>query len=66
MSLERRLSALEKLRGDDGPPHVLVVAHPDASEAEIKAATEEAMRKRPGQRFYVVTVPPPERGEDVT
>jgi hypothetical protein len=66
MSLERRLANLERLQGDHGPPYVLVVAHSGASESDIEAAKEEAMRKRPGQRFFYVVVPPPERGQDVS
>lgn len=66
MNLERRLTNLERLHGDDGPPYVLVVAHPGASESDIEAAKEEAMRKRPGQRFYYVVVPPPRHGEDAS
>jgi len=66
MSLERRLANLERLHGDDGPPYVLVVALPGASESDIEAAKEEAMRKRPGQRFYYIVVPPQERGEDAS
>jgi len=66
MSLERRLANLEKLHGDDGPPYVLVVALPGASESDIEVAKERAMRERPGQRFYYVVVPPPERGENAS
>lgn len=61
MSLKKRLSNLEKLHGDDGPVHIIVVTYSGASEAEIEAAKEQAMRERPGQRFYYVVVPPPER-----
>jgi hypothetical protein len=63
MSLQRRLANLEKLHGDDGPVHIIVVTYSGASEAEIEAAKEEAMRRRPGEKFYYVVVPPPGRGE---
>ena len=64
MSLERRLANLERLHGDDGPVHIKVLTYSGASEAEIEAAKEEAMRKQPGKKFYYIVVPPPKRGED--
>ncbi len=61
MSLRGRVRSLEKLHGDDGPVHIIVVTYPGATEAEVEAAKEEAMRKQPGKKFYYIVVPPPER-----
>ena len=57
--LDARLGALERVYGaDDAPVHIIVVALPGASESDIEAAKEQAMRERPGRRFcYVVALP---------
>jgi hypothetical protein len=66
MSLERRLANLERLHGDHGPPYVMVVKTSDVHEAEVKAAKEEALRKRPAAPFHIIAVPRPERGQDAS
>ncbi len=65
MSLERRLSELEKLCGRSERPIIyLYVAgsDPPLSDEEEKRLIREAMERNPGQGMYFITVPP--RGRD--
>jgi hypothetical protein len=64
MSLERRLTELEK-RHPDRPPMVILVTSADEplSEGAEQALVREAMERNPGRPLYYIVVPPQERGE---
>jgi len=68
MSLERRLTELEK-RHPDRPPMIMLFVMGDApplSEEEKERLIQEAIERRPGQPMYVIMWPPQERGEDAS
>lgn len=60
MSLERRLSELEKLCGGSERPFVFLYtagSDPPLTEAEEKRLIREAMERDPGRAMYMITVP---------
>ena len=60
MSLRRRVTNLEKLRGGSERPIVFLYtagSDPPLTEAEEKRLIREAIERNPGQPMYMITVP---------
>ena len=68
MSLERRLTELERWH-PDRPPKVIFYVMGDApplSEEEEQVLIRQAIERRPGAPLYCIMWPPQERGEDAS
>jgi hypothetical protein len=68
MSLERRLTELERWH-PDRPPKVIFYVMGDApplSEEDKERLIRDAIERNPGQRLYIIMWPPQEPGEDAS
>jgi len=69
MSLERRVTNLEKLRGGSERPLVFLYLsgdEPPLSEEDKERLIRETIERNPGRGMYCIMWPPQERGEDAS